>query len=208
MILPALYPIVDVASDGAGELREKRALALELARCGARVLQLRAQPLPASTFLDFAKDVQSALHAAHCRIIVNDRVDVALAARADGVHVGDEDLPVAAARRLLGDGKIVGFSTHSPAEAASAQGSGADYLGFGPVYESPTKPGVRSARGLEQLAETCRNSKLPVVAIGGVSAATAADVFRAGAASCAVISELGRTDDLAGLFAAYASAQN
>ena len=230
--LPALYPIVNVADAGA-EARERAfALAVELAEGGATLLQLRAKALAAGAMTQLAARIVEALAGSGTQVIVNDRADVAAACAAAGVHLGDEDLPVEAARRVLraplaaparrgftappgsprapGAGAadaarppIVGYSTHGVVEAAAASASGADYLGFGPVFESPTKAGVRDARGLTALAAACRATTLPVVAIGGVTLETAPACWQAGAASVAVISEIERSGDRRALVAAY-----
>ncbi len=191
-----LYPIVDVHDDGDDSGRAL-ALARALIAAGIEVLQIRAKRLSSGAFADLVREAVMA--GPDCRIIVNDRADVALAAGAAGVHLGDQDLPVQSARRLLGPGHIVGLSTHSIEEIEAAQGLPVDYLGFGPVFESPTKPGLRRPRGTELLAEACRRSRIPVVAIGGMGLERAAGVLRAGAASVAVISELERAADPAAL---------
>jgi len=218
--LPALYPIVNVADAGAEAGERAFALAVELAEAGATLLQLRAKALGGGAMTALAARIVEALAGSETLLIVNDRADVAAASGAAGVHVGDEDLPVEAARRVLAawrtgtapDGApgesavqqiIVGYSTHSVAEAAAASASGADYLGFGPVFDSPTKPGVRDARGLSLLAEACRATTLPVVAIGGVTLEGAPACWKAGAASVAVISEIERCNDRRALIAAY-----
>jgi thiamine-phosphate pyrophosphorylase len=213
--LPPLYPIVNVAtSDGSAGDRAV-ALAVELATAGATLLQLRAKTLGAGAYSELASRMLEALRGSPARLIVNDRLDVALACGADGVHLGDEDLPVAAARRIVldaaaGSGSarvpspfVIGFSTHSPDEAALADAAPADYLGFGPVFESPTKAGVREARGLELLRRACTATRLPVVAIGGVTLATAIDCWKAGAASVAVIREIETAADRRALVADY-----
>jgi thiamine-phosphate pyrophosphorylase len=191
--LPPLYPIVNVAGDDAAACEHAFALAVELAEAGCSLLQLRAKTLGAGPMTELARRMVEALHPSGTLLIVNDRADVAAASGAAGVHVGDEDLPVEAVRRVVGRDAIVGFSTHSVEEAARASSCGADYLGFGPVFESPTKAGVRDARGLELLAKACSATSLPVVAIGGVALETAQDCWRAGAASVAVISEIERS---------------
>lgn len=210
MKLPALYPIVNVSEDSAAALDRAFGLAVELAEAGASLLQLRAKTLGAGAMTQLASRIVEALEANGAMLIVNDRADVAAASGAAGVHVGDEDLPVDAVRHTLVRTSpattIVGFSTHSVAEAAAA--TSADYLGFGPVFESPTKAGVRSSRGLEQLAEACRATQLPVVAIGGVTLETAPECWRAGAASIAVISEIERSRDRKALVAAYVRAHS
>lgn len=205
--LPALYPIVDIATADPAEASAKRALALAVAAAGATLVQLRAKSLPSGRLVELACDWREALRRHQCALIVNDRVDIALVAQAAGVHLGDEDLPAPQARKLLGAGAIVGYSTHSLEEVVAAQDCGADYLGFGPVYDSPTKAGVREARGPALLARACSASKLPIVAIGGVSLARAAEVFAAGAASCAVISGLTQSDDPGALVDAYENAR-
>lgn len=204
--LPALYPIVNVAGDDAAACERAFALALELAEAGCPLLQLRAKDLPAGPMVELSTRLVAGLKATGALLVVNDRADVAAAAGAAGVHLGDEDLPVEAARRVLAavpTPTIVGFSTHSVAEAAEAGACGADYLGFGPVFDSPTKAGVRDARGLDLLAEACRATPLPVVAIGGVTLEGARACWKAGAASVAVISEIERSSDRRALVAAY-----
>jgi thiamine-phosphate pyrophosphorylase len=204
--LPPLYPIVNVAGDRANAVDSALALAIELAAAEAGILQLRAKHLAAGAFARLAEKLVKALEGSATLLVINDRADVALAVGADGVHVGDDDLSVSAVRRVVGRSSVVGYSTHSAAEAASASSLAADYLGFGPVFESPTKAGVREARGLDQLAEACRVSGLPVVAIGGVTLATAPDCWRAGAASVAVIREIEDAADRRALVAAYREA--
>jgi thiamine-phosphate pyrophosphorylase len=201
--LPRLYPIVDVREESPEAIERALRLAVELAAAGATLLQLRAKPLAAGVMTVLASRMVAAAAAQGARVIVNDRADVALAAGAAGVHVGDEDLPVAAARDVLGPGAIVGYSTHTIDDVAAAGRLPADYLGFGPVFDSPTKAGVRDPRGIELLAEACRASPLPVVAIGGITLARAPDCWRAGAASVAVISEIERAPDRGGLVRAY-----
>jgi thiamine-phosphate diphosphorylase len=201
--LPPLYPIVNVA--GAADGERALALALELAEAGCSLIQVRAKSLGAGAMTSLAARMVDALRASGAALIVNDRADVAAASGAAGVHVGDEDLPVAAARRVVGPAALVGFSTHSVEEAARASSCGADYLGFGPVFESPTKAGIREARGLQLLARACRATSLPVVAIGGVTVETAVECWRAGAASVAVISDIELAADRPALVAAYRS---
>jgi thiamine-phosphate pyrophosphorylase len=159
---------------------------------------MRAKQIGAGAFTEFAAELTEKLGARECRLIVNDRVDVAMAAGAAGVHLGDEDLPVGVARGLLGSDAIIGYSTHSLDDVARAPQE-ASYIGFGPVFESPTKAGVREPRGLELLREACRRSTRPVVAIGGVTLERAPSVWAAGAASCAVISEIERASDAGAL---------
>jgi thiamine-phosphate pyrophosphorylase len=199
---PPLYPIVNVRSDDAAEIERARRLASALAEGGVTLLQVRAKTLGTGAYTELAADIVERLVDLGCKLIVNDRADVAMAAGAAGVHVGDEDLPVDEARALLGPEAIIGYSTHSLDDVAKASAR-ASYLGFGPVFESPTKAGVREPRGLGLLRDACRASKLPVVAIGGITLARAPAVQAAGAASCAVISEIEAASDVGSLVRAW-----
>jgi thiamine-phosphate pyrophosphorylase len=131
-----------------------------------------------------------------CRLIVNDRVDIALACDADGVHLGQEDLPLHAARKLV-VGKIIGISTHDVEQAKQAERAGADYIGFGPMFGTKTKETGYAARGLKMLQEVRRAVKLPIAAIGGITEANVAGVWQAGADSAAIISDILGADDVA-----------
>jgi thiamine-phosphate pyrophosphorylase len=200
---PPLYPIVDVHSASSEEISRAFALAVTLAEAGARVLQLRAKTLSAGPMTTLSARIREAIATSGSTLLVNDRADVAAASGAAGVHLGDEDVPPAVARACLGDDAIVGFSTHSLDDVARASGLPVDYIGFGPVFESPTKAGVRSPRGVAALANAAAASRLPVIAIGGVTLDTAPVLWRAGAASVAVISELERAADPAELVRSY-----
>jgi len=189
-----LYPIVNLRSADDDETQRCLELAVALAAEGVGLLQLRAKSVGAGAFTELATALTPRLREHDCRLIVNDRVDVAAAAGAAGVHLGDEDLGVASARRILGENAILGYSTHSVADVHAAAKLPADYLGFGPVYDSPTKAGVRTPRGLETLEAACAAATVPVVAIGGITAGNAADVWAAGAASVAVIRDLESAD--------------
>lgn len=201
--LPALYPIVNICGTTSDEIANKAQLARQLAAAGASLIQLRAKDLPAGSLAELAGSLVNTLRAKRCKLIINDRADIAAATKAAGVHLGDEDLPAPAARQLLGPDAIIGVSTHSAADVASVAEGSVSYIGFGPVFESPTKAGVREARGLDLLHRVCATSGLPVVAIGGIESARAGAVFSAGSASCAVISELERAQAPADLIAIY-----
>jgi thiamine-phosphate pyrophosphorylase len=123
-------------------------------------------------------------------LIINDRADIALAVDADGVHVGQEDLPLAAARKVLGPDKLVGVSTHDPAQALAAEHGGADYIGFGPLFGTSTKATGYNARGLDQLREIRALVRLPIVAIGGITTERAPAALAAGADAVAMISDV------------------
>ncbi len=122
--------------------------------------------------------------------IINDRVDVALACEADGVHLGQEDMECALARRLTGPDMILGVSVSTPDEAVEAEAAGADYLGVGPIFSTPTKPDAVPAIGLEMIETIRRRVRLPLVAIGGINQANAGEIIRRGADGIAVVSAI------------------
>ncbi|MFP6598881.1 MAG: thiamine phosphate synthase [Deltaproteobacteria bacterium] len=198
--LGPVYPIADADTGDGGAAA--LALAGRLVDGGAGLIQLRANAFASGALVELVTAVLKTA-AGRTRVIVNDRPDVALAAGADGVHLGHEDLPVEAARRLLGPGATIGLSTHSLEEVEAAQDLPVDYLGFGPVFESPTKPGARTPRGIDALAQACSTSRLPVVAIGGMNLDRAPTALAAGAASVAVISEFATAADPAALVGRY-----
>ncbi len=122
--------------------------------------------------------------------IVNDRCDVAKAVGADGVHLGQEDLPLVDARAILGSGKLIGVSTHSLAQALEAEKAGADYIGFGPIFQTTTKENPDPVVGVGGLREVRARVRIPIVAIGGITAQNVADVMNAGADGAAAISAI------------------
>lgn len=164
---------------------------------GAPCVQLRAKGLPGGALLDEARAIRAAATAAGALFLVNDRLDVALAADADGVHLGQEDLPAARARRLLPPGRLLGVSTHTLAQARRAVAEGADYIGVGPVFATATKETGYAPLGLEGLAAIAAAVPVPVVAIGGIGLAEAPRALRAGAMAVAVISALMAAPDIA-----------
>lgn len=163
-------------------------LAESAARGGACVVQLRAKTASTRKLLDWGREALKACREHDCLFLINDRVDVALALRADGVHLGQDDMPVAAARELLGPDAIIGSSVHSSDELRVAQEEGATYAAFGPIYRTRTKPDVGPVRGLRELFALCEASPLPVVAIGGIGPAQVQEVLAVGAAGIAVSS--------------------
>jgi thiamine-phosphate pyrophosphorylase len=150
---------------------------------GATVLQLRD---PSITVRTLEREAERLVAEAPLPVVVNSRLDVALAAHAAGAHLPEADLPVAAARRLLGDGMLVGRSVHSVAAASEAEAQGADYVVFGPVFGSDSHPG-QTPVGLEALRRVARAVAIPVLAIGGVDAVRAAQCIKAGASGFAAI---------------------
>jgi thiamine-phosphate pyrophosphorylase len=193
LVLPALYAIVDPLDTGRAPVE----LAAALLAGGARVLQLRLKGSSGRETLEVARAVRPLVQRAGALLIVNDRPDVARGAKADGVHLGQDDLPVSAARALLGPLAIVGVSTHTPSQARDAATAGADYLGVGPIFTTTTKANALPARGLELLRTVRSAVELPLVAIGGITPETAPDVRAAGADAVAMIAALVRAPDVA-----------
>lgn len=182
---PSLYLVTDRGLAGERRLSEivDRALA-----GGATMVQVREKEVPTRAFLETVLQVRDVTARRGTALIVNDRVDVALAADADGVHVGQSDMPAREARGLLGPGRILGLTVTSAAEAREAERQGADYLGTDAVFATPTKPDAGTPLGLAGLRELVGATSLPVVAIGGIHAGNAREVLETGAAGLAVVS--------------------
>jgi thiamine-phosphate pyrophosphorylase len=176
--------------------RSHLAIAEAAIRGGATAIQLRMKNAPARDVLESARAIAACCRAAGVTFVVNDRVDVALAAAADGVHVGQDDLPAADVRTLLGAPPFLGVSAATVQEAAAAARAGADYLGVGAVYATATKPDAGAAVGPARIAEIAVSSDLPVVGIGGITAENTAAVIRAGAAGVAVITAITMAEDM------------
>ena len=165
---------------------------------GATAIQLRDKVSSGAAFYQASVAVQSVCRGAGIPFIVNDRVDIAMAADADGAHVGQDDLPAPAARRLLGPDRILGVSAGNVVHAARAEAAGADYLGVGPIFEArTTKPDAAPPIGLPGLSAICRAVSLPVIAIGGINAANIRSVYNTGTVGAAVISAVLSADDIA-----------
>jgi thiamine-phosphate pyrophosphorylase len=195
--LPPLYAILD-PEQIKGRAIEK--VLHDLLHAGVKLIQLRAKALAARDFLAVANIVRSETAAHNCRLIVNDRVDIAMACNADGVHLGQDDLPLQAGRKLLGN-KIIGISTHDIEQAEQAQRDGADYIGFGPMFGTQTKDTGYSARGIDMLKEIRAAVAVPIVAIGGITEDNVRQVWQAGADSAAIISDVLGAADIAGKIA-------
>lgn len=189
-----LYPIVDTLGD---PKLAHVALAQAMLDAGVRFLQLRVKDQPARRFVEIARAVKAVTDGYQAQLIINDRADVAKLIDAAGVHLGQDDLPVSAAREILGPNKIIGFSTHSSAQAEAAAREGiADYIGFGPIYPTTSKERADPVQGLDGLRLVRRRVKLPVVAIGGITAGTMLDVLAAGADAVAMIGEIVHAEDV------------
>jgi thiamine-phosphate pyrophosphorylase len=181
----ALYVVSDAALAGDHGVVRTAEAALE---GGAGVIQLRDKDASTRELLRIAIELRRVTRAAGALFIVNDRLDVALAAEADGVHVGQDDMPAHLTRRLVGPRMIVGVSCHDVDEARRALADGADYLGVGALFPTPTKPDAGQATGLAVIGEIRAATGLPIVGIGGINARNAAEVIAAGADGIAVVS--------------------
>ncbi len=159
-------------------------------RGGVTVVQLRAKDHPFPAFLELGLDAAERLAGTGVPLLINDRLDIALACGAAGVHLGQDDTPLAEARRILGGDKIIGLSVNTPEEARRAEREGADYVGAGPAYSTSTKETALAVLGPEGLGRIKRAVSIPVVAIGGVSASNAAAVARSGVDGIAVVSAI------------------
>jgi thiamine-phosphate pyrophosphorylase len=192
MKLPShFYAMVDPALG-----HEPVALAETMLDAGARILQLRLKDVPARDLLAAARAIAGLARARGATFIVNDRVDIAMLANAHGVHLGQDDLPLEAARRIAGADLIVGISTHSVEQARAAEDGGADYIGFGPMYPGGLKS-IVAGQGLENLRAVRAAVKIPVVAIGGITEATIPEILAAGADAAAIITDVLAAPDIA-----------
>ena len=201
--VPVLQAILDVdAAVNAGWTVPD--LAAAFLDGGATFIQLRAKHLPSGTFLSLCEHLVRAAASYGATVIVNDRVDLAMMSGAAGVHVGQDDLAPKAARDLLGDDKIVGYSTHDIAQVNAALAEPVSYVAVGPVFGTTSKVTGYGPVGLELVADASRRARgLPVMAIGGITLETAPTVIEAGASTVAVIGDLLSTGDPAARVAAY-----
>ena len=182
-----LYLVTDRALSLGRELEE---VIIDAVAGGTTMVQLREKDAPTGEFVALAKRLKGLLSPLGIPLIINDRVDVALAADADGVHIGQSDMPYEDARRLLGPSKIIGLSVESLADIEAANLLDVDYIGISPVYGTPTKTDTKEPFGLEGLRKAVEMSAHPTVAIGGMNAQTVADVVATGCNGVAVVSAI------------------
>jgi len=187
-----LYAIVDPAQTRG---RDPRDVAERILEAGPAVLQLRMKLGGDRAIVDLARDLRALCHRAGVPFVLNDRADLARLVDADGVHLGQDDLPTAAARAIVGSMPI-GRSTHSLAQARAAEADGVDLIGFGPVYDTTTKLNPDPTVGVALLAEVVRSVGVPVVAIGGITPIRLREVEATGVAFVAAISAISLADDV------------
>lgn len=181
------YSIYLVTDDGCLQGRSLLDCVREALEGGVTLVQYRAKTASSAEMYAEALQLKALCDSFNVPLIINDRLDIAMAVGAAGVHLGQDDLPCAAARKLLGEDYIIGVSAHNPAEAKAALQSGADYLGCGAVFGTATKADVKKL-GTDGLAAICREKGLPVVGIGGVTADNYREVRAAGADGAAIVS--------------------
>lgn len=188
---PSLYVVLDRAAAGGRDLLDILDAALA---GGSRLIQLREKEWPSGRVLPLAERLRARCAAAGATFIVNDRVDLAVAAGADGVHVGQDDLPARVARPLLRPGMILGVSTHSVAQARAAQADGADYIAVGSMFPTRSKAEFELV-GPDLLRKLRGEIRVPLIGIGGITHANVGEVIAAGADGVAVISAVCAADD-------------
>ncbi|MBN1416123.1 MAG: thiamine phosphate synthase [Bacteroidales bacterium] len=189
---PLLYLVTD---RGLAKGRPIENIVEQAVNGGVTMVQLREKDCTTLEFVNLAVRLKKILAPFQVPLIINDRLDVALAADADGLHIGQQDMPYVIARKLLGKNKIIGFSVENIAQAREANKMDVDYIGLSPVFVTGTKPELMNALGLEGIREIASFSKHCMVAIGGINARNAGDVLQAGANGLAVVSAIVSADD-------------
>ena len=185
--LPRVYALTDVQLSGLSHANQIELLSAG----GATLIQLRDKPAPALQLHEHAIAAVAAAEKSGTQLIINDRTDVALAVRAHGVHLGQDDMPPEAARRLLGSEAVIGYSTHNVEQARSSLALPVDYIAIGPIFETSSKSDTFPTLGLEGLAAVRKAvGNVQLVAIGGISHTNAHEAIKAGADCVAVISAL------------------
>lgn len=163
-------------------------------RAGVSIVQYREKDKSTRAMYDEALKLREMIHSGI--FIINDRVDIAVAVDADGVHIGENDMPVSITRRMLGAEKIIGVTVHTLQEAIKAKKEGADYIGISPIFQTTTKPDAKEPVGVSVISEIKRNVFLPVVAIGGITLENATEVIKAGADAICAISAVLKEEDV------------
>ena len=190
--MKGLYLVTDRALCGDRSLADVVSQAI---RGGVTCVQLREKDLSTRDFVEEARTIKELLAPLGIPLIINDRLDVALAVEADGVHVGQDDMPYEIARKLMGPGAIIGVSVETWEDVETAEKLDCDYIGVSPVFETPTKTDTKGAWGLEGLVKIRSCSRHRLVAIGGINQTNAGDVVAAGSDSLAVVSAICSADD-------------
>lgn len=196
-ILPGQTDIYALTDSRLSMGRKLEEVAERLLSAGVRILQYREKKLAAGKMLEECRLLREMTHNANACFIVNDHIDIAMLVGADGVHIGQDDLPPEDVRRLVGPEMIIGLSTHNPEQARAAAGACVDYIGVGPIFATKTKEDVVDPVGFEYLDWVVANVDLPFVAIGGIKEHNIGAVASHGAKCCALVSELVGAPDIA-----------
>jgi thiamine-phosphate pyrophosphorylase len=170
-------------------------LARTMLEAGVRVMQLRLKEACGRDFLKAAREIAALCEKSGAMLLINDRIDIALLSDAAGVHLGQTDIPLRAARKLMGPGRIIGISTASVEQARTAEAGGADYIGFGPMYPGGAKQ-IVAGKGLAMLREVRAAVGVPIVAIGGITEYRVPELLAAGADAVAIISDVVYAQDI------------
>jgi thiamine-phosphate pyrophosphorylase len=189
------YSLYLVTDRGLARGRTTLEIVSAAVRGGASVVQLREKACSTRDFIEQALAIKEFLRERAVPLIINDRVDVAQAVKADGVHLGQTDMPLETAKKILGDSMVIGISAESLQDAIEAEKGGADYLGVSPIYATPTKTDTAPPLGLKGLRKIRKAVKLPLVGIGGLTRENSSDVIRNGADGVAVVSAIVSADD-------------
>jgi len=194
--LPRVYAITDVGLSGLSHAEQVKLIAAG----GASLIQLREKSASPLEFYEASLLAVANARELGVKLIINDRVDIAMAVKADGVHLGQDDLPPDRARMLLGDSCLIGYSTHSFEQAIAADTMPIDYIAFGPIFETATKQNPDPVVGLNALRLLTQRVAKPVVAIGGINRSNIRSVIEAGAMSAAIIADLLKAEDISEQF--------
>ncbi|MBE9536006.1 MAG: thiamine phosphate synthase [Proteobacteria bacterium] len=194
-MLPSLYLITDRHQTGGRPLIE---VVEEALKGGARLVQLREKDLSGRELHKLALQMRELTNRYDAKLLINERADIAAAAGADGVHLPEDSFSLSDVRRLIGPDAIVGVSTHSMEAAKKAEEEGADFITFSPIYETPSKMQYGAPQGLDKLEEVCRNTHIPIYALGGIKKNNIAEVIQAGVNGVAMISAVLNAEDVKG----------
>jgi len=189
------YSLYLVTDRGLARGRSTLDIVIAAVSGGVTCVQLREKDCSTLEFIEQALAIKNFLKAREVPLIINDRLDVALAVAADGVHLGQSDMPLEMARKIAGRSMLIGISAESVQDAVEAEKGGADYLGVSPIYATPTKSDTAPPLGLKGLREIRKRVKIPLVAIGGLNKSNAAEVIHHGADGVAVVSAIAAADD-------------
>lgn len=186
------YFITDASLSKKGNLSDVE----EALKAGVKIIQYRHKTGETQGLIEEAQKIKALCHKYGCKFLINDRVDVCLAVEADGVHLGQEDMPYEIARKLLGKNKVIGLTAHNVEEAKEAEGLGADYIGVSPLFATTTKKDAGAPAGVDLIREIKKVCKLPLVAVGGINLENALPVIAAGAEGLVAISAVVAKDDV------------